>query len=161
MKYSRKGKNTEGTQKRSDLEALHTGTYASRSLSLFLLFLSILAGMGALVYGLYFIVVRSRSVYGLVFYIAFGGLVLFYVLKAVRSGDLVRVLLKISVVLIKMILVFFCIGCVMLYGAFVVRRLVVGAFVTPPVAVLAVVLFHRFRIVSSVRKYFNNLQHRY
>ncbi len=143
--------------KRAEIEKNH----ASHSFSLFFLFLSILGGMGALVYGLYSIVVRNRSVYGLVFYIAFGGLVLFYVLKAVRNGAFVRILLKISVVLIKIFLLLFCSAGVMLYGAFVVRHLVIGASVTPVAAVLIFIAFQRFRIALVLRKYFNYLQHRY
>jgi len=143
--------------KRAEIEKNH----ASHSFSLFFLFLSILGGMGALVYGLYSIVVRNRSVYGLVFYIAFGGLVLFYVLKAVRNGAIVRILLKISVVLIKIFLLLFCSAGVMLYGAFVVRHLVIGASVTPVAAVLIFIAFQRFRIALVLRKYFNYLQHRY
>jgi hypothetical protein len=161
MRCAKTGKKSKRTIRRSNCNGLHAQSHASHSLSLFLLFLSILGGMGALVYGLYSIVMKNRSVYGHVFYAAFGGLVLFYVLKAVRNGTFVRVLLKIFVVLIKMFLVLFSITGVMLYGAFVVRHLVIGACITPVVAVLVIVALQKFRIGFFVKKYFNNLRHRY
>ena len=145
----------------SDHGVSHARRHVLRGLSLLLLYPAILGGMGAFVYGLYSIAARNRSVYGIVFYIAFGGLVLFFVLKAIRNGAIRRVLLKIAIVLIKLTLVLFCISAVMLYAAFVIRHPVIGASLTPVAGALLFIVFKRLKIAFALRKYFYYLQHRY
>lgn len=130
-------------------------------LSAVLLFSLIFAGMGGLVYGLYRVAVISKSVYAVVFYIAFGGLIVFYVVRGFRKKLLSRIFIRITAALVKLLFILFCIVCVVLYAAFVVRFPVAGAAVSPILIVLIIFSFLRLKIGVFLRKYINYLRQRY
>jgi hypothetical protein len=136
---------------------LHTKQF----FSVVLLFCAIFGGMGGLVFGLYRIAVFSRSIYAVVFYIALAGLVGFYVFRGIRKKLILKVLVKFAFALGKLFFILFCIACVMLYGAFVVRFPVIGAVVTPVVAALIIFYFSRLKIGSFLHKCFHYFQQRY
>lgn len=149
-------RNSEGRVSRSTHDA-----NLWRGLSVVGLFCAIFAGMGGLVFGLYRIAVFSGSIYAFVFYIALGGLVIFFLLKGIRKKLLLKVLVRMAAVLIKLLFIIFCIACVLLYGAFFVRFPVAGAIVTPVVGALTVFCFIRLKIGAFLKKWFQYLQHRY
>lgn len=130
-------------------------------LSAVLLISLIFAGMGGLVFGLYRVAVISKSVYAVVFYIAFGGLIVFYVIRGFRKKLLSRIFIRMAAALVKLLFILFCIVCVVLYAAFVVRFPVAGAAVSPILIALIIFSFLRFKIGVFLRKYMNYLRQRY
>ena len=132
-----------------------------RFLGVVLLFCAVLGGMGGLVYGLYRIAVISKSIYAVVFYSALGGLVVFYLLSGIKKKLLVKVMARIASVLVRLLFILFCIACVLLYGAFVVRFPVAGAAVTPILLALIIISFFKLKIGNFLRKYLQYLRQKY
>lgn len=122
-------------------------------LSAVLLFSLIFAGMGGLVYGLYRVAVISKSVYAVVFYIALGGLIVFYVVRGFRKKLLLKIFIRMATALVKLLFILFCIVCIVLYAAFVVRFPVAGAAVSPILIALIIFSFLRLKIGIFLRKY--------
>ena len=130
-------------------------------LSAVLLFCLIFAGMGGLVYGLYRVAVISKSIYAVVFYSAFGGLIVFYVVRGFRKKLLLKILVRIATALVKLLFILFCIVCIVLYAAFVVRFPVAGAAAGPILIALIMFFFLRLKIGIFFRKYIDYLRQRY
>ena len=122
-------------------------------LSAVLLFSLIFVGMGGLVYGLYRVAVISKSVYAIVFYIALGGLIGFYVVRGFRKKLLFKIFIRMATALVKLLFILFCIVCVVLYAAFVVRFPIAGAAVSPILIALIIFSFLRLKIGIFLRKY--------
>jgi len=130
-------------------------------LSAVLLFSLIFVGMGGLVFGLYRVAVISKSVYAVVFYIAFGGLIVFYGIRGFRKKLLSKIFIRMAAAMVKLLFILFCIVCVVLYAAFVVRFPVAGAAVSPVLIALIIFSFFKLKIGVFLRKYINYLRQRY
>ena len=124
-------------------------------LSAVLLFSLIFVGMGGLV------AVISKSVYAVVFYIAFGGLIVFYGIRGFRKKLLSKIFIRMAAAIVKLLFILFCIVCVVLYAAFVVRFPVAGAAVSPVLIALIIFSFFKLKIGVFLRKYINYLRQRY
>ncbi len=80
-------------------------------------------------------------------------MLIYFVLRAIRKGELTRILLKITRLVISCVFVVCILAAVVFYGGFIVRYPLLGGISAPPVIFLALYFLPKVHFFNLMKRY--------